>query len=423
MSRASLLFLLVRLEFNVSEQLIIRLGSQADQSIDWLVWSSHENEIIASGVLANAADMASLQQRVNLRTATVLVPASDMSLKVVMTPGKANKQFISALPYALEEDLASDVDELFFATGRQLTQDEKHMIEVAAVSTEKMSNWIAWLKDAGIQAPIMRPDCLALPYHEAGISLLQIGEQWLIRHQSFAGLSCSTEELSFWLAELSAQTECKTLHHYSPLPDGLEHPFATQQEDWLPAMQLLNQNLADSTFNLRQGKFGFKKDTAKYFKIWRNVAVLAIVALLVNLAYKGAAVYQLNAQADQLEAQIKQTYVKAFPSGKNLSVVIMRKELQRKLSEVGGGGDRAQSLLSLIEASSKAFAGVPELKPENFRFDQKRGELRLNVVAPNFQSFEKFKSIAEQNQLKVEQGSLNNQGSQVVGSISIRSVS
>ena len=31
------------------EQLLIRLGSNADEAVHWLVWSTSEREIIASG--------------------------------------------------------------------------------------------------------------------------------------------------------------------------------------------------------------------------------------------------------------------------------------------------------------------------------------------------------------------------------------
>ncbi|WP_017444454.1 type II secretion system protein GspL [Gayadomonas joobiniege] len=406
----------------MSEQLIIKLGSHADEPIDWLVWSTHENEIIASGVLTSADDMQSLQQRVNLRTATVLVPASDCVLKQLATPGKANKQFILALPYAMEEDLATDVDELFFATGRQFNNGEQDYIEVAAVAIEKMQTWLNWLADAGIQAHVMRPDCLALPYFEQGISLIQVGNQWLIRHHEFGGFNCRQDELNFWLNELNNQGQATTLHCYSPLPDGIEVDLEPVEHDFLPAMQVLNQYINQSQLNLRQGRFAFKKDTAKYIKIWRNAAILAAVALTINLAFKGVSVYQLNAQAEQIEEQIRTSYSRVFPNGKNLSTVIMRKQLQRELANLGGG-EQGVSVLSLFETSAKAFASVPELKPENFRFDFKRGEIRLNVRGPNFQSFEKFKAVAEQNNLKVEQGSLNNQGSQVVGAISIRSMS
>ena len=38
----------------MSESLVIRLGTNAQQPVHWLVWSTQEQEIIASGTLASA---------------------------------------------------------------------------------------------------------------------------------------------------------------------------------------------------------------------------------------------------------------------------------------------------------------------------------------------------------------------------------
>ncbi|MER2492405.1 type II secretion system protein GspL [Catenovulum sediminis] len=417
----------------MSEQLLIRLASQAEQAIHWMLWSDSEQEIIASGALAHADDLASLQERVNVRNAVAVVPSADISLRKVETPARPSRQFIQALPYMLEEDLASDVDELFFAPGSRSQKAELHYMQVAAVSQQKMQNWLAWLEQAGIKCQKILPDCLLLPYQENSISVLQVGDDWLIRHAEFDGVSCQTEELEFWLTLLakecansrSANTEESaeiSIVHYSPLPENINlQPYTCQAGDYLPPLQILIAELNKQTFNLRQGQFQFKKDSSQFVKIWRNAAIIAAVALSVNIANKAVTVYQLQAQADALDAQIKQAYVSVFPNGRNLSSTMIQKQLKSKLKTSGGSSDQI-SFLALIEASAVAFSQVPDLKPENIRFDIKRGEIRLNASASNFQSFEKFRAAAEQNQLQVEQGSLNNQGSQVVGAISIRSV-
>jgi general secretion pathway protein L len=47
----------------VSESLVIRLGTNAQQPVHWLVWSAQEQEIIASGILASAHALGELQER------------------------------------------------------------------------------------------------------------------------------------------------------------------------------------------------------------------------------------------------------------------------------------------------------------------------------------------------------------------------
>ncbi len=46
----------------MNEQLIIRLGSLATQPVQWLVWSSLTEEVIASGRLAQATELPELAQ-------------------------------------------------------------------------------------------------------------------------------------------------------------------------------------------------------------------------------------------------------------------------------------------------------------------------------------------------------------------------
>ncbi|EWH11238.1 general secretion pathway protein L [Catenovulum agarivorans DS-2] len=416
----------------MSEQLFIRLGTQAESTIHWMVWSEQEQEIIASGELADKEELLSLQQRAGGRNATVFVPSSDVKLVEVEVPAKTNRQFLQAIPYMLEEDIAADVDECFFAIGTKRFDpaDDCHYMQVAIVQDKKMQNWLAWLNESGIRCQQIFPDILALPSHSDALSVLQLGEQWLVRSGEFSGLTCEPQELAMWIelfaASMQAATEGETvsIHCYSPLPEGIisEHTYQIVEQDYLPAMQLLALNAVNVPLNLRQGRYQFKKDTSKHFKIWRSAAIVAGVALTINLVDKGLTVHQLEQRAEILEQKIKQTYVATFPSGKNLSVTIIQKELKRKLKQLGGTQQQV-AFLPLIEASAAAFAEVPDLKPDNIRFDAKRGEIRLNASGSNFQSFEKFKAAAEKNALVIEQGSLNNQGNQVVGTISIKGVS
>ena len=55
------------------------------------------------------------------------------------------------------------------------------------------------------------------------------------------------------------------------------------------------------------------------------------------------------------------------------------------------------------------------------RFDATRGELRMQVVANDFESLEQFKRLAQAQGFVVEQGAINNKDNQVIGSLAVRS--
>lgn len=70
----------------MNEYLVIRLGAQAKEAIDWLVWSRSEQEIIASGTLAGAEELGQLQERAGGRPVIALVPAADLLFREVTLP-------------------------------------------------------------------------------------------------------------------------------------------------------------------------------------------------------------------------------------------------------------------------------------------------------------------------------------------------
>lgn len=320
----------------MSEQLFIRLGSQEQDKIHWLVWSNAENEIIASGELPEATQLNSLKERAGGRAAIVLVPSNDVLLKQVETPARANRQFISALPYMLEEELAADVDTLFFATGDKVERDGQHYLNVAIVDSEKMQSWLDWLQQAEIPCQQLMPDVLALPQHEEAVALMQLGNDWIVRNDQFSGFNVPDSQLAEWLSMINqtvereeeeseeTQTEQQpiVLANYTPMPAGFsvnEFEFA-QQELELP-LQTLAQGAKNCAFNLRQGPFQRKKDSSKFVKIWRNALILVGVTLTLHLATKGIAIYQLNEQADLLKGQVEKAYMASFPGTRKVNVL------------------------------------------------------------------------------------------------------
>ena len=119
------------------EQLIVRLGSDAQAPVSWLVWSTTESEVIASGVLPDADALDSLSERAGQRPIIALVPSSDVVLKWVTLPPRAGRKIIAAIPFMLEDELSEDIAELFFAMGPKRRDAQA----VAVVRHDKMQTW------------------------------------------------------------------------------------------------------------------------------------------------------------------------------------------------------------------------------------------------------------------------------------------
>ena len=401
------------------EQLVVRLGANPDESIHWIVWSSQQNEIIASGELPDATQLATLADRAGGRSICALVPTSDVLLKWVELPAKAGRKALAAIPYILEEEISGDISQQFFAFGPK----EGNNQAVAIVNEEKLQSWLNVIDDAGLICDQLIPDVLTLPLAGKNAwSILELGQQLLVRKDEWAGLQGERD----WLIQainhvarqytkLTAQTP--TVNDYSGMDlADLEHLDVSVMPLELP-MKVLAQGAASAEFNLLQGAYKVNNKVAGQWKRWRLAAVLAVVALFTSLIDKNLEQHQLNSQLTTLKAQVSSEYKRVFPNAgayRDLRTTMGR---QMKALETSGGG---VSMLIMLSQLRPAFE-ESNVKPQTMRFDRSRAELRIQAIARNYDALDKFKRQAEAQGFTVEQGSINQKDNQVIGTLSIRS--
>lgn len=411
----------------MSEVLLIRLGSHAADMIPWMVWSDAEKEIIASGELDNASELVKLTEHGLGRETKVLVPGADVTMKTVELPGKFNRQLQAALPYMLEDDLTQDVDKLFFAIGDKGQSNGKHTIDVAIVDRKLMQNWLNWLQAAQLQATQFVPDALCLPLYEHGTCGIELNDQWLVRSSkwqcssidsSWFGDYLSLSAAQFKAAQAEGAQERYTFITHSPCLMSGDNLVIEEQSPELP-LKLLNSHIKSAGFNLLQGDFAFKKEGSKVWKVWKHAVILAVVALIMQLSYRGGMAWHLSGEVEKEKAVFVEMYKQAFP-GTRMRPNRMEGDLRRKVKALQSGGSADGGFLPMLEQVAPLFAQSGSFVPNSFRYDAKRNELRMEATANGFQDFEKFKTAAEKAGFTVQQGSLNNDGDKVAGSISVR---
>jgi len=423
----------------MSETLFIRLGSQRHDPIQWLIWSTEQREIIASGDLPQSADLDQLTEKAQQRKVIGFVPASDIALKSLKVPGKSARAITAATPYILEDDLAQDVESLFFAYSQSVTDDPNNNCFTAAVEREQLEGWLSWLSDANIQCKILIPDVLAMPIAPSGKSAIAINDQILVRSSQWQAMSVDESVWPLisqsWVseqadlsedkltndsfdedAETDTETEQLTINAYSTLPN-VEQVHIQAMPEELP-LALLAQNVNVGLFNLLQGEYLVKVQRSTTYTNWLWVAGIAACALLVNVGLKGSQLLQLNNQVESLESSIVSTYKNTFPETKRVRVSTIKSQLKGKLYEVGGASADS-GFLAMLNTIQPAFKQVSSMVPESMKFDAKRQEIRIQAVSDNYQSFDKFKIALEQHGLKVSQGAQNNLGDKVTGSFVI----
>ncbi|XPF92650.1 type II secretion system protein GspL [Colwellia sp. RE-S-Sl-9] len=420
----------------MSETLFIRLGSQEHDPIQWLIWSDQQHEVIASGDLHHASDLTHLTEKAEQRKVVGFVPASAIALKRLKVPAKSTRAMQAAAPYMLEDDLAQDVESLFFAYGNVSKDKDDNNCFTAAVDREQLIRWKTWLSQADIKCKTLIPDVLAMPFTEGQWSAITLNNQILLRQGIWQGLvveanvwalisqqwvNTKTKELdASELEQVDDENEDPiniSINAYATLPETLNIDVNAMPEE-LP-LALLAQHVDTKLVNLLQGEFQVKEKRSANYSTWLWVAGIAAIALVTNVALKGAELIKLNNQTAAIEKEIIQVYKDAFPLTKKVRISTIKSQLNRKLSEVGGTASSQGDFLVMLNKVEPAFSEVTVLKPESMKFDAKRNELRVQAVSTNYQSFEKFKLALEKQDLSVSQGAQNNLDDQVSGSFTI----
>lgn len=420
----------------MTETLFIRLGSQTHDTIHWLVMAetgANEQEIIASGELKGAQQLSELTSKAEQRLVKILVPSCDVLLKSLKVPGKSSKAKRAAVPYMLEDSLAEDVEQLFFAYADLAEDDQGNNCFTAIVSHSQVQQWLSWLADANIETKSILPDILAIPVHEHGWSAITLGngsqEQIVVRQHLWQGFTLDARIWNLQWETFSKQQptldgdddeqlSCLRIDAYSPIAYGEQLNVTSMPEELPLALMAKNYGNNLRRFNLLQGQYKVKESRSNAGRQWLWVAGVALFALVLNLGQKGAQLWQLNAKQESVQQSIISQYKEAFPNTKRIRISTIKSQLNRELALLGGISDR-QGFLAMLAKLQPAFAKVPGLKPESLKFDSKRQELRIQAQAADYQSFEKFSIALLAANLTVKQGSQNNQGDQVTGSFSI----
>ncbi|MXR69541.1 type II secretion system protein GspL [Shewanella sp. JBTF-M18] len=395
----------------MSERLFIRLGRSAEQSCSWLVWSEQEQEIIASGELSDAQGLSTLTERAGNRPVDILVPTSAITLTSVQLPEKGQRQALKALPFMMEESLAENVDELHFVPGPRNGES----LSVAVVAHEQMQTWLSWLSDAGIKARQLVPDCLALPLQECQWAAMKFGPDYLLRTSRGSGVSLDASWFQAALPKLAEGEEETpiTLASYSDLDiKGVE--VKPQPLD-LP-MLVLAKGILNAPLNLLSGIYTPKREYSKHLMLWRNTAIVILVALVLALVNKGLNIHQMNVEREGLKQQTGEIFRQVMGSSRMVNVRSQMESQLRSLQGAGGG----MAFFTMLDDLAVGFDKVPQLKPTSLRFDSGRNELRMQITAKSYAQIEQFKELILPH-FQVNLGAMNSGEDEVTSTLTLRS--
>jgi general secretion pathway protein L len=373
---------------NIRETLLIRLPSADDADCGWVILDGdgRRQGDVSRGPLAEAAPFA------KGRRVVVLIPGAEVLLTDVKIPG-ANRQRVSrAVPFALEEQLADDVEELHFAIGKAQAVGE---YPVAIVARERMDHWTARLREAALFVEQMIPETLLLPCEEGKWTVLIDRSGALVRTGPYSGFTSDIDNLGTLLsgALSSGDEELPQLYvlvadrAMPPELNGMEAELRMERLHGEPLELLADGYVPVPPLDLLQGRYGRKEELGRLWRPWRATAALLLIGVVLGIVTLGVEYWQLRTEQARLTARIDELYRQTFPGRKLVNArVQMQQQLEQLQRGKGGGGEQFLSLLAKTGEVLVRMPGV-DLNAVSFR----AGRLDLDLSARDLQMLDQLK--------------------------------
>lgn len=337
------------------------------------------------------------------RKVLVLLSSNEIVLTSVVIPSKNQKQLLQAIPYALEDTLAEDIDNLHF-TAFQDSNNESNESQVAIINRFSLLKVLDLLKTKKITANFVLPELLTQKYEPDSWSIVyennnnQISSS--VRLGQYQGFFCDQNMLNMFInepIEKKIPLEVFSNTKVENLPEELQEISNSYIESdtihYDSAISALPLNLLTNFVRRDQ------QNSSVNWKAWRPVALLG--AALASI-WIGVFFWQNNSlqqESNQLKAKIEQVYKDTFPKGRIVDASVQMNSALKKLK--ANAGQTIESPLPLIADMGPLLKEYKDLVLSELRYQE--NQLSMTIESPNLTRLESFKrDAAEKRNLKID---------------------
>jgi len=355
------------------------------------ITSPHEWVILdRSGKLLEQGTVDSLAEVPRHDPLALIVPGEYITIHQLTLPTHSRARMLQAIPNILEEQLATDIDQLHFAL---LHWQRGGQAIVAVVARDLMKCWLADCQQVGLLPLQMLPDYLCLPRHpQSTVTLAKLGaDSVLLRDGEFSGLAMDLDNLSYWLAEQTEQSPVLAVNDEELAIQLTEAgtrevnrwPFGQGMQEWITKSDI-------PPCNLLQGLFAPQQSQAPAAARWLKIAgSVVLISVFMRVAADGYEYNQLNRKQQRLTAEVATLLKSNFPEIKK--IVKPKIQLQRELEKLGTNRS-LNNFVFLLNAVSK------KKKKQAFRInelDYRKNSIKLTISIKSFTTLEHLQALLQ----------------------------
>jgi general secretion pathway protein L len=415
----------------MSETLLIHYNPEQAQQATWSMCNSDGEltEKISHGSLTELAAVAPGHSVV------ILLNSQCLHINQLTLPTKNLQKILKAVPYAIEEFIADDIENFHFVVAKNTHNDTT---AVVGINKNTLTNIIQIFQDAGIKLDKIIPDSLCLAATDSSSNsqwvCLNYQTQYYLQTATLNGTQVSQELLPYVLKS-KLQDEAITPPEKILLFCEQENTDAFEQ---LKTADIVNKDIEmhkvvynthplvvfcgnykqASPLNLLQHEFKVKRKTSGYWQHWRLAASLVTIWLVLNLSLTSFLSSQLEDENKVAHAKIEKIYKKAFPKSKK--IINPRVQMEQKLKELKSStGNSNNGLIFLLaESFGSLSSDRTNITLQTLTFRNNRMDIGLD--SGNLQAIESLnKNLNNNKNIKSEITSSSSEKDKVKGNLRI----
>ncbi len=347
-------------------------------------------------------------------SALLLIPANWLHTQRLQLPAMRRAQLQQAVPFALEEHVAGDIEQLHVAYG---ASDTEGKLVAAAIAADVIDGLLQQLQLFGIKVTRAMPDAVVCSGSESEWHIVELERDYLVgANDDFMLLN--EDELSFLLEQQSQADDAlaqliwhgRNRPNFDHWPESLHTAIQVQLgQDPFASLAAKSLNIP---FNLLQGKYTPAADRATT-RGWKLAAGLAAAVVLVGFAYAVTDWWLLKNQSERYQTQVQDAFRETFPEITN--VVNPRVQAERALADMNPA--QGDALLRLLGGAAPVLAAQQGLVLHTVNYD--RSGLRMEIAADSVAALDEFTAALVQQGLSARLDSAARSNDSVRGQVLI----
>lgn len=412
-------------------QLYIRAGLEVvddatTAGFDWVLLDASGN-LNGEGQEDSQENLEARLQETGVEAAEIIgiIPGLDVTPCVARIPGRQKRMIRQALPFAVEEQLAQDIDSVHLALGGQ----KQNEWQVAAVDRQRIQAYVEWFQTFGYPVRALYADAMLPTAGQHQWAVLVEENQALIREQQGGWYNVPIEGLSVFMDSLIEEFGAETPpavqvlatpyaaeQHRMALASLEQHPDALIQVETLEKapLRLMVESLvagaSEGAINLCQGQYAPAASGRSPLHRWRPVAIIAAIGIVVQLGFMVAeGVYYRN-QADRFDDRALGIYHDVFPDDGRTHAGNLKRVVQGRLRSAGDGSGSGD-FLALLRATGQQYQSLQNpgsLRFDTIQFSRSRGELRIELRGESFSQLDTMRNGLSKSGFSARIGSVVN---------------